>query len=52
MYEIGDKVKVLKTGYKGKIVRRVELFGNVTYIVEQENGKRIKVCSDDGLERA
>lgn len=51
VYEIGDKVRVLKTGYKGKIVGKKELLGKITYLVEQESGHDIEV-SDNDLRRA
>jgi hypothetical protein len=51
VYEIGDKVKVLKTGYEGKIVGKKELLGKITYLVEQTNGHNIEV-SDNDLRRA
>lgn len=51
MYEIGDKVRVKKTGYIGKIVGKRELFDNVTYLVEQSNGHSIKAIDTD-LEEA
>jgi hypothetical protein len=48
VYEIGDKVKVLKTGYEGKIVGKRVLFGKTKYRVEQETGRDIEV-EESGL---
>lgn len=47
VYEIGDRVKVLKTGYEGKIVGKREMFGKTKYRVEQENGRDIEVEESD-----
>lgn len=47
MYEIGDKVKVKKTGYDGKVVGKRELFGKTTYLVQQSNGRDITAIESD-----
>ena len=47
MYEIGDKVKVLKTGYHGEILGKKDVLGKVTYLVQQSNGQDINAVESD-----
>lgn len=51
-YEMFDKVKVKKTGYKGKIMGVQELFGKRKYTVQQDNGKNTWLLTEEEIERA